>query len=155
MNHPISLVVALVTAGSVFVVGCSGGDDGGGTAKSGGPSSTEKSPTSPAPSGGANGSGAGASGGGATGGDESGSGATSLHACVKPGDKGNEKGIGAYCEKTADCGSGLLCTKDFGATESEPWFCTTPCTDDAACGTGAVCYAEARGKGCLPLACKP
>lgn len=154
MNHPISLVVALVTAGSVFVIGCSGGDDGGG--KTGGTSSTDKSPTSPAPSG-SNTGGSGASGSGASNGssgDGSGS-TTSLHGCVKPGDKGNEKGIGAYCEKTADCGSGLLCTKDFGATDSEPWFCTTPCTDDAACGTGAVCYAEARGKGCLPTVCKP
>jgi hypothetical protein len=75
--------------------------------------------------------------------------------CVEKGAPGNEKGIGAYCDKTVRCKKGLICTADFGAEPGDQ-FCTIPCQADADCGSGAQCFAgDDRGKGCLPDACVP
>ena len=73
-------------------------------------------------------------------------------ACVTKGQPANEKGIGAYCDATAKCTGGTLCTGDFGAGEGAS-FCTKLCSDDAQCGTGAHCYHEARGSACVLDAC--
>lgn len=133
--------VALVVAGS-FVVACSGAED------------AKDSSTKPSSKGTSSSS---SSSSGSTGDDKTGTDTekTEPQVCVKAGDKGNDKGVGAYCEKSTECKTGLLCTKDFGAGPDEPWFCTTPCDDDTACGAGAKCFAEARGKGCVPQACLP
>jgi hypothetical protein len=141
MKNASTLLAALFLIGTAYAVGCSSSDDGGG-------SKTDKDTS------GASGSDAGktsTSGTKDSGSTSSGSGAD----CVKAGDKGNAKGIGKYCQGTAECASGLLCTKDVGATAEEPTFCTIPCEKDADCGEGATCYEEARGKGCLPNACLP
>ncbi len=76
--------------------------------------------------------------------------------CVKPGSKGNEKGVGAYCESSAECmapaGVLLLCSADFGAPATA-WFCTTPCMKDSECGSKAICGSSSQGMGCVPFGC--
>lgn len=77
--------------------------------------------------------------------------------CVPPGTKNNEKGVGGYCEKPEDCkreGGIFVCSAQFGAPD-DSWFCTTPCTLDTECGTGAVCVLDVAGSGCAPIACAP
>jgi hypothetical protein len=141
MKNASTLLAALFLLGTAYAVGCSSSDDGGG-------SKTDKDTSS------ASGSDAGTKSGTSTtkdSGSSSGSGAD----CVQAGAKGNSKGIGKYCQSTTECASGLLCTKDVGATAEEPTFCTTTCKTDAECGDGATCYEEERGKGCVPNACLP
>ena len=77
--------------------------------------------------------------------------------CVKPGSPGNELGIGAYCEKQADChrvdgGPPLLCTAAF-SSDPYAWFCTTPCSSPTECGSGATCVDSPDGSGCVPFSC--
>lgn len=76
--------------------------------------------------------------------------------CVRPCDVGNERGVGRYCTPGGgECAGNrtgiLICTVD--VEPSGPAFCTTPCTTDANCGTGAMCVHESAGSGCVPLAC--
>jgi hypothetical protein len=75
--------------------------------------------------------------------------------CVEKDSKPNEKGVGRYCDKDENsaCGYGLVCTALFGAPEGS-WFCTTPCSDDSDCGSGAHCFSEERGKGCVLDRCQ-
>lgn len=73
-------------------------------------------------------------------------------ACVTKDAKPNDKGVGAYCDKTVRCGSGAFCTADFGAPVGAQ-FCTLMCETDSDCGSGAKCFEETRGKGCVPVAC--
>jgi hypothetical protein len=81
--------------------------------------------------------------------------------CVKPGTPGNERGIGAYCEKgtgecTSDSGLNRFCTADFSDIASVPedkWFCSTLCEKDEDCGTGAFCTSSAAVSGCVPAPC--
>src|SRR5689334_21327055 len=93
-------------------------------------SSDDSPATGNAGSGGSAGSGGGSTGGGggASGGQAADGGRDPNKNCVKPGAKGNEKGVGAYCLSSADCvspvGGLLLCSADFGAMETA-WFCTT------------------------------
>ena len=82
-----------------------------------------------------------------------GQGGSDGEACVAEGAKGNALGIGAFCNKTSTrCKTGLICTADFDAPAGAH-FCTIPCAGDKDCGDGAICYAEERGKGCVPNAC--
>ena len=74
--------------------------------------------------------------------------------CAPAGSKANSKGIGAYCDTAAKCGVDTFCTGDFGAPAGAQ-FCSKQCAGDAECGEGAYCYKEARGGGCVTLACKP
>ncbi len=78
--------------------------------------------------------------------------------CVKPGDPGNELGLGRYCEQAADCafdGALRLCTAQF-TTNPYAWFCTTLCADTSQCGTGALCVLTPAGmRVCVPPACLP
>jgi hypothetical protein len=69
---------------------------------------------------------------------------------VKAGDKGNADGVGAYCDKSARCPDGMLCTGDFDPRQS---FCTKLCNADGDCGTGATCYHDTRGQACVPNVC--
>jgi hypothetical protein len=73
-------------------------------------------------------------------------------ACVTKDSKANEQGVGAYCDKTTKCTSGL-CTADFDEAGSAT-FCTKLCSADADCGTGAFCYHDPRGSACVLTACK-
>ena len=74
-----------------------------------------------------------------------------------PGDRGNELGVGRYCETLADCAGtadARLCTALF-----EPRFrvCTKRCDNSvdggALCGAGASCRCDRRGCACLPETC--
>ena len=81
--------------------------------------------------------------------------ASTDEACVPVGTKGNSIGVGAYCQKAADCtNAGAFCTAGQAPKGAE--FCTAFCAVDSDCGEGAKCYAgDPRGKGCVPIACIP
>ena len=74
--------------------------------------------------------------------------------CAPVGSKANEKGVGAYCDAKTPCSGDTFCTADFGAGAGAQ-FCSKQCGNDAECGEGALCYKEARGAGCVTLACAP
>lgn len=77
-------------------------------------------------------------------------------ACIQPGDKGNEIGVGTPCTPNGkECISlmpkPLSCTADFGQDE---WFCTVAfCKSDADCGTEALCHMTGIGSGCVLKRC--
>lgn len=75
-------------------------------------------------------------------------------ACGAPGDRGNELGVGAYCNSQSDCeGTGLRCTAEFNPTTH---FCTASCADGGAalCGSGAGCEAHGTYVICVPNSCQ-
>jgi hypothetical protein len=123
--------LVVVLAG--WLTGCSSPPDESG--KTGGSAQTQtKSPTTPAPD--------------KTAEDISTSGDTE---CVAPGTKGNEKGVGAYCQAATECSQGTFCTAGVAPKGAE--FCTAFCSTDADCGAGATCYTDPRGRACVPAAC--
>lgn len=154
---------SIALAGAALLYGCSGSDAGTGQ---------DTSPTKPAGSSGASGSTSGTSGASGTSGTSgasgtSGTSGTSSGAtdagpdgpaqnCVPKGYAGNNKKIGAYCDKDVSCpfqlDPFLVCT--YGHTD-EPnlLFCTAPCSNDAECGTGAFCMKDPKGNGCVPAQC--
>ena len=123
----------------VLVTAC-GGE--GGEQKNPTPVSTKGS-TTPAPSGTANG-----------GGSSTGT-VASKGPCAPAGSKANDKGIGAFCDKSTKCTEvSAICTGDFGAPPGAS-FCTKLCASDADCGTGAFCFHDPRGNACITDACDP
>ncbi len=75
--------------------------------------------------------------------------------CVRPGDKGNDKGIGTPCtplgKECAAFPGASVCLADLGQKQ---WMCTRiSCANDADCGTDATCYKESNGSGCVPNRC--
>lgn len=80
--------------------------------------------------------------------------------CVRECNTGNELGVGRYCTRGGDqCLinqrnrlPAFICSADFDNTQSTGW-CIRPCSDDSACGSGARCVGDARGRGCVPVAC--
>lgn len=80
--------------------------------------------------------------------------------CVRPCNTGNELGVGRYCTRGGnECLinqrnrlPAFLCSADFDSTQTTGW-CIRPCSDDATCGSGARCVGDARGRGCVPIAC--
>lgn len=76
--------------------------------------------------------------------------------CGKPGDTGNELGIGKFCASLNDCAdtpSAPLCSS---LGDKSTHFCTKTCpmgsTD--ACGTGAECTCNGNNQcGCTPSVC--
>jgi hypothetical protein len=83
--------------------------------------------------------------------------------CVTPGTPPNERGVGSYCEKgtgqcEAESGQTRFCTADFSDIApvlDNQWFCSTVCTMDEECGSGAVCSTTMVASGCVPLSCLP
>ena len=128
----------------VVLTGCSSADEGGTT---GGSSSSSKTPAKKAAT------------SGTTDQDQTSTDETTpapvTEACVPVGTKGNSIGVGAYCQKAADCpNAGAFCTAGQAPKGAE--FCTAFCAVDSDCGEGAKCYAgDPRGKGCVPIACLP
>ncbi len=112
----------------IAVVACGGGGDSGSSEQQSAQKAQSTSPTEPS----------------------SGSSGSSGSSCIAPGAKGNDKGVGAYCDKSVRCPDGMLCTGDFGET---PSFCTIICSADADCGSAASCYHDPRGSACVPGAC--
>lgn len=76
--------------------------------------------------------------------------------CVQPGAEGNEIGVGRFCSpRRGQCATtplARLCVPD-AAPEVTDWYCTRLCDSDADCGTAALCLGDARGMGCVPIAC--
>jgi hypothetical protein len=78
-------------------------------------------------------------------------------ACGKPGDMGNELGIGTFCASLSDCSmtqSAPLCSSLGDRTTH---FCTRTCQSTGPatqCGTGAECTCNANNQcGCTPSSC--
>ena len=98
--------------------------------------------------------------------DDSGGGAPDLSmvlsSCGQPGDKGNSKGVGQFCEHISDCeGATNICSSlGNGQTPSasDTYFCTIyPCHADAGtdeCGENATCVCGSGG-GMSGCACTP
>ena len=75
--------------------------------------------------------------------------------CSKPGDKGNDKGVGEFCsplgKQCSKFPGAPLCLADVG---QDQWMCTRiGCTADAECGMNATCYKDPKGAGCVPNRC--
>jgi hypothetical protein len=143
---------------TAVIVACSGsssgsGGGGGGTSAGGGAAT-----------------GGGSGGGTATGGGSGGGGGTmgnlpdgGFSACGFPGDKGNDAGVGLFCNKISDCpASAPICSAFQNALQPmNQWsfFCVAtcdPCTDvpPGPCGGGATCVCQAPGQcGCVPNSC--
>jgi hypothetical protein len=161
-----SLATSLVLA--TGAVACSGSD-------STDPKKSDTSPTTPSSSGGTSGtpssSGTMTSGGtsGGTSGTSGGTSGTSGTSgggadagdvdagnCVAMGYAGNDKHVGAYCDKDVSCpfqtDPFLICTYGHDPTNTH-LFCTAPCSKDSECGTGAYCVHDTAGSGCVPTQC--
>jgi hypothetical protein len=153
-EHPMKRALACLIF-SFVVAGCGGGGGGDGTGGNGG-------------AGGGGAAGSGGSGGGGGGGQSvadlaSHGGAVDMSlpnvdaagtkfCCGKPGDAGNEQGVGKYCVDSGAC-SGLQAL--FCATLGNPdsHFCTRPCSMGENCGTAATCQCQGSSCGCVPDAC--
>lgn len=106
-------------------------------------------------SGGAGGSGAaGGTGGQVTQGGGGGGGGPPDASCIRPGDLGNELGVGEYCEplggQCQDNSEAQLCLADVG---QDQWMCTRISCEDADCGEGAGCLVTDEGSACVPCKC--
>jgi hypothetical protein len=76
--------------------------------------------------------------------------------CGKPGDTGNELGIGKFCASLSDCSSTTSAKLCSSIGDPTTHFCTKTCamgsTDQ--CGTATMCVCNANNQcGCTPNAC--
>ncbi len=82
--------------------------------------------------------------------------AVSLSECGHPGDKGNELGVGKFCQTVADCSSNSKATLCTTIADNVNFFCTASCSAGGAadqCGTAASCACQGGQCGCHPDAC--
>ncbi len=75
--------------------------------------------------------------------------------CGKPGDTGNELGVGKFCTNLGECnGTAPLCSN---VGDPTTYFCTRTCHLDAGvdqCGANASCECGGGATcGCTPIAC--
>src|SRR2546430_11605214 len=75
--------------------------------------------------------------------------------CGWPGDRGNDRGVGKFCQAFSDCKGNqdaILCTS---VADSTRWFCTQRCEGDggATCGDAARCACSMQGCACVPERC--
>jgi hypothetical protein len=85
---------------------------------------------------------------------------TLVSKCGHPGDTGNSKHIGQFCDDNTPCPMGTICSHMF---MDDTFFCTFPCSacpggasecqDVATCGENTVCAANNLGSGCVPMSC--
>jgi hypothetical protein len=170
----LTIVMSMLAASAALAVGtsaCSGssttdvpkGDTSPTTPAGGNTSGAPSTSGAAATSGGTSGGTSGASSGGTSGTTSGSSGgaadaATDAPAgnCVAPGYAGNDKKIGAYCDKDVSCpfqvDPFLVCTYGHDPTNTH-LFCTSPCSKDSECGTGAYCMHDSAGSGCVPAQC--
>jgi hypothetical protein len=75
--------------------------------------------------------------------------------CGKPGDTGNEQGIGKYCAQFSDCPSTAPLCSVIGDPTTH--FCTKTCTTQGStteCGTAVTCECNSSNQcGCTPNTC--
>lgn len=79
-----------------------------------------------------------------------------VSACGKPGDLGNEMGVGKFCTSLSDCAGSLTAPLCSSLGDKETHFCTHTCSATAACdcGTGAERTCNANNQcGCTPTVC--
>ena len=81
-------------------------------------------------------------------------------ACGHPGDTGNSKNIGQYCDNNTPCPGSLLCSNlENGSlpANQQVYFCTTTCPtagpDLTICGENATCACKSAGCACVPNVC--
>src|SRR4051812_12617502 len=76
--------------------------------------------------------------------------------CGWPGDPGNDRGVGRFCQDFSDCHGNqdaILCT---AVADPTRWFCTERCDTDAgatSCGEAAHCACSPAGCACVPERC--
>lgn len=74
--------------------------------------------------------------------------------CGKPGDTGNEIGVGKFCASLQDCnGTAPLCSS---LGDRDTHFCTKTCSMGSTdqCGANAMCVCNSGNQcGCTPNAC--
>ena len=77
--------------------------------------------------------------------------------CGKPGDVGNELGIGQFCASLGDCSTTMSAPLCSSLGDRNTHFCTKTCTNGGPttqCGTGAECTCNASNQcGCTPSVC--
>lgn len=75
--------------------------------------------------------------------------------CVRPGDAGNDKGVGSYCSpgggQCSDFPEAGLCLAD---VSQDQWMCTRiGCDATTDCGADAGCLITTQGSACVPCRC--
>ena len=80
---------------------------------------------------------------------------TPAESCVRPGDVGNDVGVGQYCTPGGtQCEPFDLAPLCLASVGQEQWFCTRiGCDAQTNCGAGAGCLIEAEGSACVPCRC--
>jgi hypothetical protein len=76
--------------------------------------------------------------------------------CGRPGDPGNELGVGKFCQKNSECQANSKATLCTNPVNPENYFCTFACTKNGPpdqCGTKARCACQGNLCGCFPTAC--
>ena len=76
--------------------------------------------------------------------------------CGKPGDVGNDLGIGKYCASLGDCSGNQMATLCSSLGDPTTHFCTRTCTmgTTTQCGMAATCSCDAQNRcGCVPNSC--
>ncbi len=136
MNRNILLIASAFTLVSSGLA-CGSGGSGTTSTGAGGSTSSATGTTS--------------SGAGGSGGDP-----TPAASCVKPGDVGNDKGVGTYCSPGGkQCANQTFATFCLADVQQDQWFCTKiSCKADADCGTDAVCHMDPQGSACVPAKCE-
>jgi hypothetical protein len=76
--------------------------------------------------------------------------------CGKPGDVGNNVGVGKFCAMLSDCTGNMQATLCSSLGDPNTHFCTKTCpmgsTDQ--CGTNAMCVCNGNNQcGCTPNEC--
>jgi hypothetical protein len=77
--------------------------------------------------------------------------------CGKPGDTGNDQGVGKYCASLSDCSGNMTATLCSSLGDPTTHFCTHTCTGSGSagqCGTNATCECNGGNQcGCTPNSC--
>ncbi|HEU0031110.1 MAG TPA: hypothetical protein VFQ53_10795 [Kofleriaceae bacterium] len=77
--------------------------------------------------------------------------------CGKPGDVGNELGIGKFCASLSDCSTTAAAPLCSSLGDPNTHFCTKTCSSTGPadqCGTGTECTCNASNQcGCTPSSC--
>jgi hypothetical protein len=82
---------------------------------------------------------------------------TPAESCVRPGDHGNDLGVGEYCTPGGtQCDTFDLAPLCLASVGQDQWFCTRiGCDAMTNCGTGAGCLITGEGSACVPCRCEP
>jgi len=80
---------------------------------------------------------------------------TPAASCVRPGDVGNNNGVGQYCTPAGtECAGFDRAPLCLAAVGQDQWFCTRiGCDATTDCGEGAGCLIDPQGSACVPCRC--